>query len=87
MTMMLRAMGIDPEGIKRDVQQFMDTVKTGVEKINANQARIESQLDRIEKLLDPPGETVSVNKPNGEATGVLLTTERFPAPLLAAGEE
>jgi hypothetical protein len=82
-TMMLRAMGVDPEGIKRDVQQFMETVKAGVEKVNANQERIEMKLDRIEKLLDPAGSTVEIEKPNGEATGVLLTTEKFPQRMIA----
>ena len=32
MVMMLRAMGVDPEGIKRDMTQFMEAIKAGVEK-------------------------------------------------------
>jgi hypothetical protein len=82
-TMMLRAMGVDPDGIKRDVQQFMESVKAMGDKLDANQQRIEAKLDRIQRELEHPGETVEINKPNGEATGVLLTTEKFPEQMVA----
>lgn len=81
MAMMLKSFGFDTDGIKRDLEQFMLAMKTGVEKINANQARIEEKLQRIENLIEHPGETTAIIE-NGENTGILLTTEKFPREML-----
>jgi hypothetical protein len=79
---LIGAVGIDPEGLKRDIEQFMAMMKAGVDQLNANQARIDAKLDRIEKLVAQPGETVAVLDDLGNATGVLLTTEKFPDAML-----
>lgn len=82
MTMMLKSLGFDTDGMKRDLEQFMLAMKTGVEKINANQARIEAKLERIENLIEQPGKTTAIADENGEHTGILLTTEKFPREML-----
>ena len=81
MAMMLKSFGFDTDGIKRDLEQFMGAMKNGVEKINANQAAIEAKLDHIVNLIQQPGETTAITV-NGENTGVLLTTEKFPQEML-----
>jgi hypothetical protein len=81
MAMMLKSFAIDPDEIRGNVEQFMAYMKAAADKINANQAIIEAKLDRIEKLIDPPGETVHI-KENGLGTGVLVTTEKFPQELI-----
>jgi hypothetical protein len=82
MTMMLRSLGFDPDGMKRDIEQFMAAMKAAVEKVNANQASIEATLDRIEKLVEHPGATTAIVTESGEDAGVLLTTEKFPREML-----
>lgn len=47
MGMMMKAMGVDPEEIKGSVTAFMETVKSSIEKIDANQKRIEDKLEKI----------------------------------------
>lgn len=81
MAMMLKSLGVDPDEIRGNVEQFMGYMKAAADKINANQAIIEAKLDRIEKLIDPPGETTVITE-NGEHTGVLLTTEKFPLEMI-----
>lgn len=102
MAMMLKSLGIDPDEIRGNVEQFMAYMKAAADKINANQAVIELKLrelqtqgtnlweqnntlrqhiDRIEKLIDLPGETVHI-KENGLGTGILVTTEKFPQELI-----
>jgi hypothetical protein len=81
MSMMLKSLGFDTEGVKRDLEQFMNAMKTGVEKINTNQVRIEEKLDRIERLVEHPGTTTAIER-DGEPSGVLLTTEKFPREIL-----
>lgn len=81
MAMMLRSLGFDADGMKRNMEEFMGAMKAGVEKINANQATIEAKLDRIEKLVERPGTTTAIME-DGEPTGVLMTTEKFPNEIL-----
>ena len=102
MAMMLKSLGVDPDEIRGNVEQFMAYMKAAADKINANQAIIEAKLrelqtqgtnlweqnntlrqhiDRIEKIIDPPGETVHITE-NGLGTGVLVTTEKFPQELI-----
>lgn len=38
---------------------------------------LRQHIDRIEKLIEQPGETIHI-KENGLGTGVLVTTEKFP---------
>jgi hypothetical protein len=58
-SLMQRLGGMIPEELKRGVEQFMVDMKAAVEKINANQLRIETALttlqassDRLEKMQD-----------------------------------
>lgn len=78
---MLRAFGFDPAEMRQNAEDFMVGVKTVMEKLEANQLRIEAKLDCIEKLIEHPGETTVITE-NGENTGVLLTTEKFPREML-----
>ncbi len=82
MSQMLKSLGFDTDALKKDIEQFMGAVKSGIETINANQARIEAKLDRIEKLVEHPGTTTSIATEAGEESGVLLTTEKFPNEIL-----
>lgn len=88
MAMMLKSLGIDPDEIKGSIDQFMQTMKAAAEKINANQLSIEAKLDMIQAklnemqtIIDDPGHTTQI-KANGEDTGILVTTERFPKEML-----
>jgi hypothetical protein len=88
MAMMLKSLGIDPDEIKGSIDQFMQTMKAAAEKINANQLSIEAKLDMIQAklnelqtIIDDPGHTAQI-KANGEDTGILITTERFPKEMI-----
>jgi hypothetical protein len=80
----LKAMGIDPEELRANVDAFMTGMKAQAEKINANQARLEEKLDRIifivEELL--PQESTREIIEDGQHTGVLVTNERFPQAMI-----
>jgi hypothetical protein len=59
MGMMLRACGIDPDEMKQQAEQFMIFMKQGVEKINANQERIESALKSISAAQERSAERIN----------------------------
>jgi hypothetical protein len=88
--MLLKAMGVDPAQVKQNIEEFMAMMRTGVEKIDAAQQRIESKLDAIlanQELArgtgaDRPPSTQHILE-NGANTGVLITGEKFPKEMLA----
>ena len=85
MEMMLKAMGLDPDELKSSVEGFMVHMKDQAAKINANQARIEVKLDEMRELvLDVVGPRPSTTHilENGEPTGVLVTSEKFPQAMI-----
>ena len=87
MEMLLGTMGIDPTEVRASIETFMSTMKSTAEAINANQVRIEVKLDTIIANQDQASQaaaqasTVPVLE-NGEATGVLITDEKFPDAVL-----
>jgi hypothetical protein len=88
---MLKALGVDPDELKANVETFMVNMKAQAETINANQARLEAQGARIEGKLDavltrfdelsPASSTKEVLE-DGKPTGVLITSERFPQAMI-----
>lgn len=88
MQMMLKSLGLDPDDLKANVEGFMVMMKGAVEKVEANQLRIEGHLGRIESKLDMLGADPLTFKDSsraiyedGKHTGVILTDEKFPRPL------
>jgi hypothetical protein len=87
-------MGVDPELMKKSIEDFMSGQRMLLERINENQNRLEAGMIRLESsvsslaqklssLLDPgTGNTVELRTAEGERTGVLETTERFPQRLV-----
>lgn len=84
MTTMMKAMGLDPDELKATVEQFMGGMKDQAAKINANQGRLETKLDVILMKLAELSPIVATRQilENGEATGVLITNERFPQEMI-----
>jgi hypothetical protein len=78
--LLLQSFGFNPEEIKGSVESFIAHMKDQAAAINANQARIETKLDTIIDLL-PRAMTTPILE-NGEATGVLVTNEKFPQEML-----
>lgn len=80
--MMLKSLGIDPDQIQRNVEEFMTAVKGALEKVDANQARIETKLDAIQARLDAGAGSTTHIHANGKPAGVLVTDEKFPQEML-----
>ena len=88
---LLKTMGLDPDELKANVEGFMAGMRDQAAKINGNQERLEAQGSRVESKLDaiilrldeaiPPGSTREILE-DGAATGVLITSERFPQAML-----
>ena len=94
MQMMLRSLGLDPDELRANVEGFMGTMKAAVEKVEANQLRIEGQLQRIEGKLDQIGLDPLVFKEStrpiyedGRSTGVIITDEKFPRAVYGNAQE
>lgn len=91
-TMMLKALGFNPDELKGTVEGFMDHMKQQAATINANQARLEAKQDatteELGKLcelvadLAGPRPTTRAILENGEETGVLITSEKFPQAMI-----
>jgi hypothetical protein len=81
MASMLKALGLDPDELKGNVDSFILHMREQAATINANQARIEVKLDRILEGIRPTGSTTPILE-NGEPTGVYLTNEKFPQVLI-----
>ena len=114
---MLKAMGLDPDELKTNVEGFMAGMRDQAAKINANQERLEAQGGRLETRLDAIAETLELPHDgvggdlgarleakldaitmkldeilpiqttreifeDGRATGVLITSERFPQAMI-----
>jgi hypothetical protein len=93
--MMLRSLGLDPDELKANVEGFMVTMKAAVEKVEANQLRIESKLEhlsecsaaiilKLDTIIQEPLSFQGTSRPifeDGKHTGVILTDEKFPQPL------
>ena len=101
MQMMLRSLGLDPDELKANVEGFMATMKTAVEKVEANQLRIEGKLEELSQysaaimlkldtiIQEPPsfqGTSRQIFE-DGKPTGVVLTDEKFPRALYGVGEQ
>jgi hypothetical protein len=84
MGMMLKSLGIDPDELKRNVEEFMSVVKASLQKVDANQARIETKLDSILTRLDglAPEPSTTEIMANGAASGILITNEKFPRQMM-----
>ena len=93
--MMLKALGLDPEEIKANIEGFMQQMRDQAHTINGNQLRIETKLDAIDGTLRRlaisaaagglgavPKSTAELCDNQGDPTGVLVTNERFPQQLL-----
>jgi hypothetical protein len=80
--MLLRAAGVDPNEIRANVEAFMMQTRQAVQQINANQREIVQKLDLILATMPEAGSTAEYAKPDGSPTGVLETTEKFPAAVL-----
>jgi hypothetical protein len=84
--MLLRAAGVDPNEIRASIENFILQTKGAIEQINTNQRTIERKLDLILANQLEAGVTKEYQKADGERTGVLETTEKFPdAVLVDAG--
>lgn len=85
MATMLKALGLDPDELKANVETFMSGMKAQADAINANQIRLEAKLDNLTtlmlELMGPRPQTREIYE-NGERTGVLITDERFPQALI-----
>ena len=81
---MLKALGLDPDELKGNVEGFMLFMKAESEKINRNQFRIETKLDQIlanqAHASAPSGSTPILE--NGVDTGVFVTDEKFPQAMI-----
>ena len=55
--MLLKSMGLDPEELQQSIEAFKSSMAGAVQKIDANQARIEAKLDEIIAALPAKGET------------------------------
>jgi hypothetical protein len=83
---------LTPDGIKTQVEGFIANMQGQAQALNENQRRIEAKLDSIEGKLDtvtellrgliPQTSTTPIMQ-NGEATGVLITNEKFPQEMLS----
>jgi hypothetical protein len=97
MAIMLKSLGLDPDELKRNVEDFMQHMKQQAERINANQAkleandaRLEAKLDELQNLLaelvtaelGPRRPSTTEIFNNGERTGILITDEKFPQAML-----
>lgn len=89
MTGMLKALGLDPDELKKNVETFMETMTAAAQQIKANQIAIETkltaiegQLKRIQAELPEAGTTTSIKNDDGNDTGILVTTEKFPDELI-----
>jgi hypothetical protein len=95
MAMMLKSLGLDPDELKGNVEAFMSHMKDQAEKINQNQARLESKLDALENslgniahilaalslLVAPQASTTAILE-NGAHSGNLITSEKFPTEMI-----
>jgi hypothetical protein len=72
------------ENMEAQVKQFTDGMKAQAEAINANQGRIEAKLETILSRLDAisPAPTTTEVLENGEPTGVLVHSEKFPQAMI-----
>jgi hypothetical protein len=88
----LKALGLDPEAIKAEVEAFMAHMREQVAAIHASQERLEAKVDasthelgRLSHLVDELAgvrpSTVPILE-NGAATGTFMTTEKFPQELI-----
>jgi hypothetical protein len=88
---LLKALGVDSDQFQAHFETFTAGMRAQAETINANQLRIEAQGARIEVKIDaladrldsiaPAPTTVEVLE-NGEATGVLIHSEKFPQAMI-----
>lgn len=100
MAMMLKSLGIDPDEIRANVEQFMAGMKAAVEKVEANQLRIEGKLEDLQKQgadLDEQNRTIiywlglaiesggtTRLKDNGKDLGIIEHSEKFPQDVINA---
>lgn len=84
-------------GFMENVRGAVEKLEANQRIIETKLDRIQATIDRPPAMMFPPlfegsatpaaldgssGDTVEIRKPNGEATGVLLTTEKFPQAVL-----
>jgi hypothetical protein len=81
MASMMKALGLDPEELRANVEKFMAEMKGQAAAINANQARIETKLDEILAALPPRPSSRAILE-NGVDTGTFITNEKFPQAMI-----